>query len=281
MVYVDGNYKGTTPLSLDRIKLGEHVVRVSKFGREDWIRNVHVRSGRMRISARLRTKPTGTLVVTCKPDAAVFIDGQYVGETPITASRLNLGAHEVRLTKEHFTPLDATVELTTPKRLEVHYTLSSETEAMYLAAIRRSPDELFNYIELAHYYVLAHRFDKAMDVFRQAFPHAREQWIGPNDSFDHPVHRLYDEIRRIHERQYQYGNEEDVRKARKLVDKLLEEQIKRCPDDYLARYSLADAYVREGRKPEALRELTAAESTCDNGYTSKRITRLLRTLRGW
>ena len=282
MVYLDGEYKGATPLHVRGLSVGEHLVKIAKFGRKPWIRNIRVGAARERIDVRLADRPTGVLVVTSEPDgAAVFVDGERKGETPLTVDGVELGEHELRISKQHFTPQDATVEVSEPKRVEVHYTLSSETEALYLAAIRRSPDGLFNYIELAHHYVLAHRFQEAMAAFKQAFPRAKKHGLGHDDSFDHPVLRLYDEMRRVHEPQYKYGDEEDVKVARQLVEKTLEEQIEKHPEDYLARYSLAEAYSRMERKADATRHLVAASEKCNNAYMSKRISRLLRQSRGW
>src|ERR1700738_2679957 len=61
----------------------------------------------------LAAVPTGSLYVTTLPSGAdVWIDGAYVGRTPLVVGALSPGGHAVGLTKSGWSPLqlDVTVE---------------------------------------------------------------------------------------------------------------------------------------------------------------------------
>jgi hypothetical protein len=118
-VTVDGRWRGRTPLTLDDLPLGTHVVRVVQPGyvtvREDV--TLDARAASKTISPRLvrdaRGAPaaparpaasaapvatTGSLFVDSRPrGATVYVDGRSVGQTPLSLPEMSIGAHAVRL----------------------------------------------------------------------------------------------------------------------------------------------------------------------------------------
>jgi hypothetical protein len=96
MVYLDGNYRGRTPLSLNNIATGSHIVECDLAGYYDWKSTVSVPvGGTMTVTAPLSPIPASTagwIYVTSNPGgAAVFLDGGTAGTTPASGT-LNLNA---------------------------------------------------------------------------------------------------------------------------------------------------------------------------------------------
>lgn len=82
-VYLDGDYRGETPLALDGLAAGAHRLNVEKDGFDPMLRSVTLRRGAKATEEfRLRAN-TGTITVTSEPaGVAVFVDGVKMGETP-------------------------------------------------------------------------------------------------------------------------------------------------------------------------------------------------------
>ncbi|HUU03641.1 MAG TPA: PEGA domain-containing protein [Myxococcota bacterium] len=96
-VFLDGDELGTTPLTLKRVVLGNHNIRVVKELYEPFKTSIQVRTGKLiRVTAKL--KPVyGTLAVASKPaGAAVLVDGKERGHTPV-ALKLGAGEHALQV----------------------------------------------------------------------------------------------------------------------------------------------------------------------------------------
>jgi hypothetical protein len=87
-VLVDGVRRGTTPLALDDLPLGDHVVEVRKPPARPWTKTVTLAAGtsmvRAELAATIPRAPTdGELIVQSVPAGAeVWLDGNQVGKTP-------------------------------------------------------------------------------------------------------------------------------------------------------------------------------------------------------
>ncbi len=70
---------------------------------------------------------TGDLLVESSPErAAVFIDRQYVGETPLQLTKMRAGSHLVRIERNGHQRWTAAVVVTTDKKVQVSATLQPE-----------------------------------------------------------------------------------------------------------------------------------------------------------
>jgi len=97
-VYVDGVYRGRTPLKV-KLNPGAHDVEIRLSGYQTYRTRVQVRAGQTsRVSPRLmRVQTTGTLSVDSTPQGAeVYVAGTFRGRTPVSIS-LNEGVYEVEL----------------------------------------------------------------------------------------------------------------------------------------------------------------------------------------
>ena len=111
-VYINDTYKGQTPLTLE-LRAGSYTIRLSKPNYEDYITIVSLSPGETKtISATL--KPAyGFLSIESDPSGAnVYIDGHYVGTTPLTDYKLSPGEHEVKIKKGGYNEYTKTVTIT-------------------------------------------------------------------------------------------------------------------------------------------------------------------------
>jgi hypothetical protein len=178
---------------------------------------------------RVQLDEPGKLVaVRCESDpvgADVYVDGEFRGRTPVELRQLEPRTHEIvfMLTgrKTVTQTLDAAAgESPAPLRV----TLPSLTEEYYRQQIAKEPTNLHHYADLAHHYVLEHRFDDAGNVFGEAVAvMVKNPGLGDAE-------RLWSEMDRITQKQYDYGSAEQVNEARKSLSSKLGEIIKANPD---------------------------------------------------
>lgn len=105
-VYMDGVYKGRTPLTLTSVSAKSHIIELDRAGYYDWKSTVTVTPGVTRyVDARLTPLPsesTGAIDVVSYPAGAdVFLDDKYQGKTPsagvYTISNVAVGSHTLRV----------------------------------------------------------------------------------------------------------------------------------------------------------------------------------------
>ncbi len=104
-VFLDGEYRGRTPITIGDVTVGEHQIKVTKDDYYDWSETVTVRSNRTTtVLARLDRIPrTGSISVTSSPShARVFLDGIERGTTPLTITDIDAGWHQVVIIKERY-----------------------------------------------------------------------------------------------------------------------------------------------------------------------------------
>jgi PEGA domain. len=88
-VYLDGEFAGKTPLSMDRLTLGSHVLEVSCDGYEKKTEFLSVVNQQGISKHFVLTSKFGTLKVTTEPEGLeVFLDGVSRGVSPVTISNL-------------------------------------------------------------------------------------------------------------------------------------------------------------------------------------------------
>jgi hypothetical protein len=104
-VYIDGSYRGITPVTLSGVTTGSHAIIISQSGYTDYSTTVTVYAEQTRtVSVTLipltpAPAHTGSITITSSPAGAdVYIDGSsYRGITPVTFSGLTTGSHTIRM----------------------------------------------------------------------------------------------------------------------------------------------------------------------------------------
>jgi hypothetical protein len=114
-VYIDSQLAGIAPAVFPEIVPGNHQVRLSVKGYNDWNHIVSVGSGRMSaINAELiaATETSGSLAVITDPHGAeIFIDGDFKGVSPVTITGLSTGTHTVLLTLKEYANTTSNVSI--------------------------------------------------------------------------------------------------------------------------------------------------------------------------
>jgi len=83
-IRIDGNQRGKTPLKLEGLKPGLSDIYV-EFKRGDWSCNTKLDAGfRTIINARESDMGRDVIVSSTPPGASIFLDGDYVGDTPLS-----------------------------------------------------------------------------------------------------------------------------------------------------------------------------------------------------
>lgn len=136
-VVVDGRDVGQTPLTVNDLSRGTHVVRIAHQGYVTAERRVRIRSTQTAQSIEVdlvATRPVrqaaappaapertgGSLMVDSRPSGArVFVDGKLVGTTPLLLDAVSAGEHAVRLELGGFSGWSTTARVGGGERVRV------------------------------------------------------------------------------------------------------------------------------------------------------------------
>jgi serine/threonine-protein kinase len=110
MVWLDGVDVGTTPLTLSDLSPGEHQVSVMKEGFVRATEVVTVDGDAPPLVFALQAARALLSITSTPSPAAVFVDGEEVGRTPLEELSLEEGAHQVEVRHRGFDPFRARVE---------------------------------------------------------------------------------------------------------------------------------------------------------------------------
>lgn len=148
-VYLDGNYRGRTPLSLNTIASGTHIVEMDLSGYYDWKSTENVPQGGTRtVSATLNPIPVSTngwIYVSSTPGGAtVLLDGRNAGQTPATGSlKLDAvaGDHTIALNLAGYSDYSTNVRVTAATTSQVAATLvpAGSSSSTGVLAVSSSP----------------------------------------------------------------------------------------------------------------------------------------------
>jgi len=125
-VYLDNVYRGTTPLNLDRVATGQHLVKLVMAGYQDWSSYVSVSPSRTTtVSADLVPFPAyGSISISCNQSSAkIFLDGTYIKKTyssrSVVLEDVEKGYHELLITKTGYKDWSKKVYVSSSKTTKV------------------------------------------------------------------------------------------------------------------------------------------------------------------
>jgi TonB family protein len=103
-VFLDGKSVGTAPLTLEAVPPGSHTVKVTREGYAPAELTMDLVASSNLPPLRFALQPVSAqLEITSEPSAAaVEVDGKAMGQTPLTALRVEAGRHAVRVQREGF-----------------------------------------------------------------------------------------------------------------------------------------------------------------------------------
>ena len=228
-VWLGDDVLGPTPVDLPSAGSGTLSLRLSLPGCTDKTVEFDPAKPPPDRVVRVNLDQPGTLgVALCESDptgADVYVDGEFRGRTPLELRQLEPRSHEVVFMLANRKTITQTFDAAAggaPPALRA--VLPSLTEEYYRQQIEKERTNLHHYADLAHHYILEHRFADAANVFGEAVT-LMVKTPGLGDA-----ERLWSEMDRVTEKQYDYGTAEQVAEARKTLCRKLGELLKAYPD---------------------------------------------------
>jgi len=166
---VNGRLVGATPVRLDGLPTGNYVVRLEKYGCRPVSRCVEIGAAGLSLDETLEAVQTGALAVDVKPRGAeVLLDGELLGNTPLKASDIPVGPHELLVRKTNFDPYSAQITVRPGEMLPFgDFELKDKILGMLEGQVKSEPQRLAHYIDLGHYLFVNDRMDEAVEVYAQ------------------------------------------------------------------------------------------------------------------
>jgi hypothetical protein len=131
-VYVEGRYVGTTPVRTG-VQPGNRTVRLERDGYRSWERSFRLSPREtLSIDADLEAVPqTGTVRFESTPSGAdVFVDGRFLGTTPLGAREYRPGRYDVDIELDGYRPERTTFRVEAGERRTVSVTLQPRLGAL-------------------------------------------------------------------------------------------------------------------------------------------------------
>lgn len=129
-VLVDEEVVGTTPLAPLPLTPGSHTLRVRLPGHTEFTDVVRIEPGQpAEVSVDLLPLSHALSVVTEPPGAHVYVDGDFMGDTPVELDLLE-GTHSVRVTQRGYRDALREIEARAGTRDELRLTLEAIPEEM-------------------------------------------------------------------------------------------------------------------------------------------------------
>jgi serine/threonine protein kinase len=132
-VYLDGKLIGemtSDTKKFENILSGKHQLQIRGHGNHGIYQSNHVfESGKdITINAKVpRRNTVVTVAATSSPTgAALFLDGELLGSTPLTRLRLRSGTHTIKALKEGYETYSAQIDLEKNQSYHLHYNLTPQ-----------------------------------------------------------------------------------------------------------------------------------------------------------
>jgi len=153
-VYVENQFRGEAPVTLQNLEPGEYRVRAELIGCEPLARTVKLERNQKLVEEFRLTRDCGVLEITTEPAGVkVLLDGKESGVTAAKASEtdrvseplaidfLSAGAHQVQLTKKGYYDAAFEVQIEKEKTLTRHVPLKQRF--IPDCEIKTTKDEVF------------------------------------------------------------------------------------------------------------------------------------------
>ncbi len=133
-VSVDGKSRGSTPLAVRDLPLGDHTIEISSVGYDTRQQRVRLTARRPARSIDFQLRPSGAaagqalavagapggLQVSSRPvGAEVFLDDNLIGTTPLLVSTVTAGSHRLRLEMPGYQTWLTTVQIESGARFRI------------------------------------------------------------------------------------------------------------------------------------------------------------------
>ncbi|MHC5055299.1 MAG: PEGA domain-containing protein [Planctomycetota bacterium] len=177
-VFIDGVFRGVTPLGVGGLCPGAHAVRLEKAGYVSAFVSADPSSGRGVGRVALEPLPTGGLDVASTPAGAeVYLDGEFRGVTPLSLDGLRPGPHAVRVEKTNRTPATASVDVPPDGRAARDFELADRVLEFLTRTAEAEPDAVLANMEFGHYLVAMNEVERGFGYYRRGLTAAGASFI--------------------------------------------------------------------------------------------------------
>jgi hypothetical protein len=118
-IYIDGKYVETTPLARSiEVTSGNHRIRLENPNFQKWQKTMNFKPGQT-VSLDVKLEPfAGSLKISVRPWADVYIDGKFYETTPIAKPiQLSAGRHTLKLINPSFVTHEEVIVIEANKML--------------------------------------------------------------------------------------------------------------------------------------------------------------------
>jgi len=133
-VTLDGEAKGTTPVAISDLPMGEHEVKLELKGYAPSVEKVALAaeapSAELKLTLSKTAPPVGSAAIrSVPPGALVRVDGIAVGQTPIKEQKMKVGKHAIDVSADGYETWSGTVTIKEGKRASVDAQLKAIPKA--------------------------------------------------------------------------------------------------------------------------------------------------------
>jgi hypothetical protein len=145
VVILDGGSWQYTPATFTSVSAGLHYLQISMSGYQPYGVSAYVTPGQTAtVNAYLAPKPpqpqTGSLnIVTAPGGADIYVDGNYIAESPYVVTSLAPGSHILRLHKAGYNEYLATVTVTAGRQTPISFTFSPQRSVVGSIQVASTP----------------------------------------------------------------------------------------------------------------------------------------------
>jgi hypothetical protein len=118
-VFWDGKTRGTTPVIIDNVSAGVHIVRIVKADHDELLDTVDVKTSLTEKTYTLKSHTGNIFIKTEPPGAEVIMNDKKAGLTPITINALPVKQYALKLRKDGYIEKDITVNILKDKTAEI------------------------------------------------------------------------------------------------------------------------------------------------------------------
>ncbi|MBN1256134.1 MAG: PEGA domain-containing protein [Planctomycetes bacterium] len=185
-VYLNGVFRGLTPIEINELHAGMHALRLDRDGYQPYQQAVNLEASQ-KLEISLAVSPKCSLTVNSTPDGAlVFLDGTQHGRTPYKFDDLKAGEHYLKLVKTNYFPATRTLVLVEEEPQEANFELKNRFVQAYRSALEENPYNLAAYNDLGEQLYVLGRYEEAAQVYVQgliaASPPFKENITSRNDA---------------------------------------------------------------------------------------------------
>lgn len=135
-VFINNQFRGVTPLSIDNMAEGEYSLNISREGFSEVTQKALIIAGKKTEIAVELPVNIGSIRVTSVPSGAdVFLDGKSAGITPLIIKDISVGEHRVELKKSGFIDSTSRVLVEKDRVNDVNVVLSRTTGSFNIVSI--------------------------------------------------------------------------------------------------------------------------------------------------